>query len=439
MVTEVDVTAACYEFLSRAVDLGRALCFGGTLPMSVRQVTWLSPSPNGGSRGGEHRVESIDFTEFWRLCGDGIEATDEWRNLKIVAEEYEREIGTPPTAALPGLRLSYPTNALNEYLLRAGGLEFSSEVADSVGRDLVAYCQSKTARVVGLQALSNFSAPNAFNLAPHIRIRPISPEELVRFGTTDFRFNLRIASEQWKLVPSTAWWVCEAYVDLPKEALLNFHSVSRVLDLIPLALRILRGGAFQVIPLETSQEPPFNVGMTSSSGITREYSVRGDPMELSEEDVIRLREFWPKLSSVFNRESHYLELAARRLEFGGQRNRLEDALVDYVVGLESLLGHGGGEVSYRVSMRGAAVLSRGGSERFDKFKELRNLYDLRSKIVHGAQPDRARLTTSTAAAESALRGVWHWYFENWTSEKSTKKPIERIDQLLFSPGGAANE
>ncbi|UCC16403.1 MAG: hypothetical protein JSU58_08540 [Dehalococcoidales bacterium] len=77
---------------------------------------------------------------------------------------------------------------------------------------------------------------------------------------------------------------------------------------------------------------------------------------------------------------------------GARRVRLEDAIIDYSIGLESLLTAGiRDELKYRFALRGSIVLNWEGGNRKESLKLLQDLYDTRSMIVHGEFVDSRRL------------------------------------------------
>jgi Apea-like HEPN len=84
-----------------------------------------------------------------------------------------------------------------------------------------------------------------------------------------------------------------------------------------------------------------------------------------------------------NRET--VEFASRRLGYGSGRSRHEDAFIDYMVGLESLLTDRNqkGEVTYKISMRTAAMLGETPDERMQIKRDVNRLYGKRSDVLHG--------------------------------------------------------
>lgn len=82
----------------------------------------------------------------------------------------------------------------------------------------------------------------------------------------------------------------------------------------------------------------------------------------------------------------------------------EDVLTDLVAAIESLLVWDSGELSYKVRVRGAALLGGDINERTIIAKDLKDAYALRSKVVHGAYVFDALGDRSTADRLGAARG-----------------------------------
>lgn len=84
-------------------------------------------------------------------------------------------------------------------------------------------------------------------------------------------------------------------------------------------------------------------------------------------------------------------LAMRRLSIGQVRDTPDDQTVDACIGLEALLGQTDSELSYRISLRTAALLSSRPTEPFDPsiaFAMTRKVYNRRSELVHGSTKEK---------------------------------------------------
>jgi len=83
-----------------------------------------------------------------------------------------------------------------------------------------------------------------------------------------------------------------------------------------------------------------------------------------------------------------LSVALRRLNLSSLRTNGEDGLLDAMIGLEALLSDGNQEMTYKIAMRMAGLyklLGTVGST--DVVREVKTIYGLRSKVVHGSDFD----------------------------------------------------
>ncbi|MBI4336336.1 MAG: hypothetical protein HY683_00705 [Chloroflexi bacterium] len=145
----------------------------------------------------------------------------------------------------------------------------------------------------------------------------------------------------------------------------------------------------------------------------------------------RLKKAWPRLREILGSESHYLRLPALRLLDGASRDRADDAIVDYSIGLEALLTAGArDELSYRLALRGAHILTWDGGNRKQRFNELRDFYNVRSSIVHGSKIPQADLEGARSVGESALRAIWWWCFDQ--EADGLKRATQIVDERILS-------
>jgi hypothetical protein len=110
------------------------------------------------------------------------------------------------------------------------------------------------------------------------------------------------------------------------------------------------------------------------------------------------------------------ELALRRFNLGCGRDDVADALIDFVIALETLLlpydeKTRRSEMTYRFRMHGAHFISASVSERGLIYDQLGDLYDVRSRLVHGGKfprPDEIQASERLAnglAARGLLKAV----------------------------------
>lgn len=83
-------------------------------------------------------------------------------------------------------------------------------------------------------------------------------------------------------------------------------------------------------------------------------------------------------------ESERIAIALKRLNACMTRDDATDAILDATIGLEVLLGKGAEAISYKIRMRAAALASlRPDREPEEVLKQVKAIYDFRSKVVHG--------------------------------------------------------
>jgi hypothetical protein len=102
--------------------------------------------------------------------------------------------------------------------------------------------------------------------------------------------------------------------------------------------------------------------------------------------VETLREFWQEFQDKRQKDKlSDLEIALGRFN-SSYSGGLEDRLIDQMIALESLYLGDSQELRYKLALRAAFLLAKGGKERTQVLKRLRKAYDARSRVVHGQGP-----------------------------------------------------
>jgi hypothetical protein len=123
----------------------------------------------------------------------------------------------------------------------------------------------------------------------------------------------------------------------------------------------------------------------------------GEPLTAAEqEDLSR----WAYCAEERYHES--IEVAAERIILALlERENAADALIDAVIALENLFGHGGKtEVFFRVSAATAHLLARDAAKRPALRSEISDIYDMRSTVIHGG-----RIWSQDALKECSERAI----------------------------------
>lgn len=131
---------------------------------------------------------------------------------------------------------------------------------------------------------------------------------------------------------------------------------------------------------------------TAPEGTRIAGEVPSEASDIAQEEE-EVKSFWTVLRNVS--ETNYIATALRRFNFAYEREKTEDAWVDYFISLESLFLKESGEnfeLIHRLSNRISKVL--GGDtfpQRKEMKKKIRDWYGIRSKIVHGATLESTEL------------------------------------------------
>lgn len=136
---------------------------------------------------------------------------------------------------------------------------------------------------------------------------------------------------------------------------------------------------------------------------------------------------------VADRHPAHLDLAAARL-VGAAGDRLDpaDALIDAVIAWESMFGSGQGEVSTRISVAVAVLLAKDPVSRRLLAKEVRGIYQLRSRLVHGSvSPGADALEGASRRATELGFAAMEAILQRPDLRRLTKS-AERSDYLLLS-------
>lgn len=153
----------------------------------------------------------------------------------------------------------------------------------------------------------------------------------------------------------------------------------------------------------------------------------GPEVDLASEDLVRACELATRVPErTFDRPKSRAELSLRRFVIAASQDDDSEAVIDYIIALEGLLLPGAqAELSFRFSLNGAHFIAEVSSERLETFRQLQALYQLRSKLVHGAggldddERKQWRRTARSLARRGLLKAVESgWPTSEWFVEAS---------------------
>jgi hypothetical protein len=149
--------------------------------------------------------------------------------------------------------------------------------------------------------------------------------------------------------------------------------------------------------------------------------VATDPSEISADD---LREACRLATNFDHRRidtpSEVRDVPLHRFHLGMRRDQPVDRVLDFTIGLESLLsGPNTNELSLRMALNGATWIAEPGQRR-SVFDQLRRVYSVRSQLVHGSKfPARETIVAAADSAQATLqRGLLKAYTQGWPTNST---------------------
>ena len=152
-------------------------------------------------------------------------------------------------------------------------------------------------------------------------------------------------------------------------------------------------GASTTIPIKSF--PPTSFGISP-------FPI-SSPRKFSDENLRHADRYLALFSTSPN--TRKVRQAIKRAYDAAERTNAEDAVVDYVVGLESLLtDKSRTETAFKLRMRLAYLIGKDSDDRVNVFNQMNKLYSVRSDIAHG-QAERDDVASMQFLGEEYLRGL----------------------------------
>jgi len=286
------------------------------------------------------------------------------------------------------------TRALIELLEGKDTLLFDEDRFRQIYGAMEDYFYSDTITISLLAPLTTFEMQaDRIILGDYLSLRKLSPSEREQLTLQELQFpGVGMLSPFLGQEESGV----ELIIDVPKvfgertqpadPATIPMTIATAEFQEVLLALRVFKGGN---VDYSITKQIPLGWGLGGAmSSYAYKLPLLGSAYVLSSEEVPRFTTFWEEYRQARRRNRPRIDLALRRLNFGYERTRPEDKLIDYMIGLEALLTRKGGEgsdLAYRLALRGARLLGSDATHRAHIHAELRRAYRLRSDIVHGSE------------------------------------------------------
>ena len=425
------VTSSCHRFLKEALNIA-VNCFGSTeLPKRIIHSYVMEPSGPERYHIKQLMYDELNMDVTWDRISSKLLSSESWAAAEDSLQQYIDVHKIEPSGIWQHVvDRQYLMPLLRTYLEKTGSFVYRRQYAAKTINSMLRHLDSPDVEVSGIIVLEGFKAEHWFRLEPKLMVRPIEKSELLMLGRTDTLVGPGLSRGEH--LPQTDWWICEARLWNPRGIAIRWNKVHDIADTLALALRAFKPGGVSIGLATTQLASPFGMMGQLHGGMLQKIAVGESRYILSSPEIPKFTAFWRRFRRLIEEPQHYLQVPIYRFRAAGTREKKEDALVDYVVGLEALLGTKDErtELGYHFRVRGSVLLARNKNERKKHLAALWDLYDLRNRIVHGQVVPTEDLEKALPMAESALRQVWNWYFTHWYSESDNRTAIARIHEDL---------
>lgn len=377
------------------------------IPPKLRALHAVRPTPYTF---GIEEIERPDWPALVRQYQNELKHlpaySECWTLLKedqVISRHLDRLVGTPYSRTILRAEEVIPS-FVSTLLERVGACMHDDVIFDALYDELEQFFWSSTLCLRAIGPLLNLSGPDeVISLPDDVSIRRASDDEVDLWLQ---RADVMPLPAGRSTIVSVTHCIVRDF-DMPKvcgeeEAKAarrrvpeSTHSqTSRSFTDVLSCLRLLKS-EYVDIPFTDFRIrgwcPPHVGAIRSQFANTPAPLFLGNRFQLSPEEVAVVSKLF-ELVAGFDRHKHgFLDIALRRFNLAAAEERAEDRLLDLVIALEAILLHGSdkeelrGEKRFRFSLNGAYLLSSERQERRRIFKQLREAYDCRSKVVHGGK------------------------------------------------------
>ena len=281
--------------------------------------------------------------------------------------------------------------------------------------------------------VSELSAFESFTLCNGMmEIRPITEHELILYSWRLQR--VEVAQAPYDLLDTTGW-LCIISAEVQISDYQNYFTLTRQLDNLLVALYLIASGSasFRLV----DQREPFTAYDEGPVGL-RSFRSGGGRGAIEIADAVQVATLNTVVQQVMrvgtDTEFESLRLPVRKCRQIAERGDGDDAFLDAVIALESLLSsETAGESTYRFSMRGAAILDEAFGAPPDRFKLMQNIYGGRSSIVHGKRRNQKEMKAfqkTSTDAQQVLKYILRWYLAQARASKPDNV-VKLVDEVMI--------
>jgi len=420
-----EIQNALRTAIAAVIVLAKSRGVGPDFPDHQYRLIWWQKL-NGGY---QSRIEARTERSFEKLIDPFWEhyiALPEIQALSTAVEDFERAISARWWSPVErgAILLAY-------YFQDVGSLRLDDDLLQRIIDEYLREVASPRATQTTTVLLKEFAAAEPFTLGAGISVRPLSQADVSKFGRIDESDVVPFLDTRTPVLHSDDWIV------VIERQISGGEGIDReLIEQIAAAFSLTKDARSKLYVVESTLTSRY-----LRTGYTRNPRAvytnrRGGTTSFSTEDIHRCQQLFEALTEISSGDKfNYLRLALRRLRLATTRQHLEDQLVDYVVGLETLLAPDteSQEIAFRFRLRGASLLPEAFGSTSERISLMKKFYDVRSRAVHG-EDQTQQLQELTPRAEEALRAIFHWYLTNPEAGKGAKVLVRYLDEALVAGG-----
>ena len=189
-----------------------------------------------------------------------------------------------------------------------------------------------------------------------------------------------------------------------------------------------------IFPLETIEILRFyrgNYFRRSRTKVPSFFNNNNQYAEIDSTDTKAIQKIWKQINTAEFGSKKFLNTALRRFNQAKDRELLEDKIIDFLICAEALfLIDSTTELSYRLAHRAAIFLENEASKREEIFSFFKDIYNVRSKIIHGDE-----ITTTKLPKKLPKKSI----DDRYSLEETCEKIEEHLRKALLKFIEIANQ
>jgi hypothetical protein len=375
----------CKKFLQSSLEIyGKLISPADQLPIK-NIVNYKFKEDRSGYTSTTNKVTDYSFiiTIWDKICDS--------RNFKKFSDYMFSNPEIRGFNTIREIQMTLPFSFLQKYLERSETMEFEDEVFKELYESLENYlfCDSVTHRTFII--LSNLNIESKDMVFNDVKLAHISEKDFTKLISG---FSHIHKSNPFEFTPKKML-LERKYKMIKNPESKNFYrnkeqkeNTTNLFNKIMLSFRLFKKGAIGYNAIYDQNISEWRHGLARSSPHPMPHFF-GLSYKLNKTEENELKRFWKFIKEVkIGDIDKNLNLAIRRFNSAYEKKNDEDRLIDCVIALESLLSKKGERnipLRFKLGIRTALLLGKNTEEREIIKQEIQEIYDARSRMVHGGE------------------------------------------------------